>query len=95
MMQDIPVYGDNSWKKSKGSLAVSRGTKSRTLYMLHVTTFKDHAICVLAKQTSLSLWHCQLGHMSIFGMKVLSHLGYVPSLDYFKMFICEHCLYNK
>ena len=40
------VYGDNSWKISKGSLVVARGTKSKTLYMLHVTTVKDHVICV-------------------------------------------------
>ena len=48
------VYGDSSWKISKGSLVVARGTKSRILYMLHVTTVKDHVICV-AKQSNLSL----------------------------------------
>ena len=33
--------------------------------------------------------------MSIFGMKVLSRLGYVPSFNNFDMSICEHCLYGK
>ena len=40
------VYCDNSWKISKGSLVVARCTKSGTLYMLHVTTVKDHVIYV-------------------------------------------------
>ena len=40
------VFGDNSWKITKGSLVVARGSKSGTLYMLHVITFKDHVICV-------------------------------------------------
>ena len=88
------VYGENSWKISKGSLVVARGTKSGTLYMLHVTTVKDHVICVV-EYPNLSLWHRWLGHMSIFGMKVLSHLGYVPCFNYSDMSICEHCLYGK
>ena len=62
------VYGDNSWKISKGSLIVARGTKSSTLYMLHVNSVKDHVICEV-EQASLSLWHRRLGHMSIFGVK--------------------------
>ena len=70
------IYGDNSWKITKGSLVVAKGTKSRTLYMPHITIAKDHVICV-TKQISLSLWHCQLGHMSNFGIKTLSHFGYV------------------
>ena len=88
------VYGDNSWKISKGSLVVARDTKSMTLYMLHVTTNKDHVIYV-AEQPNLSLWHCRLGHMSISGMKVLSCLGYVLGFNYSNMSICEHCLYGK
>ena len=40
------VFGDNSWKITKGSLVVARGTKSGTLYMLHVSTIRNHVICV-------------------------------------------------
>ena len=88
------MYGDNSWKISKGSLVVARGTKLGTLYMLHVTTVKDHVICVV-KQPNLSLWHCRLGHVSQNGMKVLSHLGYVLGFNFSDFSICEHCLYGK
>ena len=77
------VFGDNSWKVTKGSLVVARGSKSSTLYMLHVTTVKDHVLCV-GEQPSVSLWHRQLGHMSKFGTKTLSHLGYVHGLKFFR-----------
>ena len=40
------VFGDSSWKITKGSLVVARGSKSGTLYMLHVSTVKNHVICV-------------------------------------------------
>ena len=62
--------------------------------MLHVTNVKDHVICV-AKQPSVSLWHCRLGHMSESGMKTLSHLGYVLGFNFLDMSFCEHCLYGK
>ena len=70
------------------------GSKFGTLYMLHVTIVKDHIICVV-KQPSVSLWHHWLGHMSKFGMKMFSCLGYVPSFNFLDMSICEHCLYGK
>ena len=33
--------------------------------------------------------------MSIFGMKCLSHLGYVPGFNFSEIFVCKHCLYGK
>ena len=60
------IYGDNSWKIFKGSLQVAKGTKSGSLYTLHVSSIKDHVI-LAAKQPSLSLWHRWLGHMSVNG----------------------------
>ena len=48
------VFGDSSWKITKGSLVVARGLKSGTLYMLHVSNVKKNVICV-AKQLSVSL----------------------------------------
>ena len=41
------VYDDNSWKITKGSLVIVKGTNSRTLYMLHETTAKDHVVGVI------------------------------------------------
>ena len=88
------TFGDNSWKITKGSLVVARGMKSGTLYMLHVTTVKDHVICV-AEQPSVSLWHRRLGHMSKYAMKELSRSGYLPGFNFSDFSICEHCLYGK
>ena len=87
------VFGDSSWKITKGSLVVARGSKSGTLYMLHVSTVKNHVICV-TEQPSVSLWHRRLGHMSQSVMKMLSCFGYVPGFKFFYFSICEHCFYD-
>ena len=42
----MTTFGDRSWKITKGSFIVAHGTKSGTLYMLHVSTVKNHVICV-------------------------------------------------
>ena len=49
----------------------------------------------VAKLPKVSLWHSQLGHMSVRGMEELSHLGYIPSLKFSEMKNCEHCIYGK
>ena len=73
---------------------VAHGSKSGTLYMLHVSNVKNHVICVI-EQPSVSLWHRRLGHMSQKGMKILSRSGYVPGFDFSDFSFCEHCLYGK
>ena len=73
---------------------VARGVKSSTLYMLHVSSVKDHVICV-TEQPNVSLWHRWLGHMSKKGMEKLSRLGYVPAFCFSDFQVCEHCLYGK
>ena len=88
------MFGDHSWKISKGSLVIARGDKSGTLYMIHVSSVKDHVICV-TEQPSTSLWHRRLGHMSRKGMEILSRSGYVPGFIFSNFQFCEHCLYGK
>ena len=88
------VFGDSSWKITKGSLVVARGSKCGTLYMLHVSNVKANVICV-TEQPSVSLWHRRLGHLSQSGMKILSRFGYVPGFNFSDFSICEHCLYGK
>ena len=68
--------------------------KSSTLYVLHVSSFSKNVICI-AKQPSVSLWHCWLGHMSKAGMQVLSHFGFILGLNFLDFSICEHCMYGK
>ena len=85
------IFGESSWKITKGSLVVACGAKSRTLYMLHVSNIKSHVIYVI-EQPTVSLWHRWLGHMSQKGMKILSHFGYLPAFNFSDFSICEHCL---
>ena len=90
------VFGDSSWKITKGSLVVARGSKSGTLYMLHVSTVKNHVICV-TEQPSVSLWHRRLCHMSQSGMKILSRFGHVLAFTIFLIFLFVNivCMVNK
>ena len=75
------MFGDCSWKISKGALQIARGLKSSTFYVLHVSKFSNNVICI-AKQPSVSLWHRWLGHLSKAKMQVLSWFGYIPCLDF-------------
>ena len=43
----VTVFGNNTWKISKGSLTIAHGVKSGNLYMLHVSSVKHHVINVI------------------------------------------------
>ena len=88
------VFGDSSWKITKGSLVVARGSMCGMLYMLHVSNVKANVICV-TEEPSVSLWHRRLGHFSQSKMKILSRFGYVLGFNFFDFSVCEHCLYGK
>ena len=75
-------------------MTVAHGVKSGSLYMLHVSSV-EHNVINITEQLSVPLWHCQLGHMSPSGMKVLSCYGYLPGFNFFDLFVCEHYLYGK
>ena len=79
------TFGDNSWKITKGSLVVAIGTNSGTLYMLHVSTVKDHVICV-TEQPSVSLWHRRLGHMSQIGNERIVSFWLFAWFQFFRSF---------
>ena len=40
----VTMFGNNTWKISKGSMTVAHGVKSRSLYMLHVSSVKNNVI---------------------------------------------------
>ena len=90
----VIVFGNNSWKISKGSLIVTISIKSGSLYTLHVSEVKNHVINVI-EQPSVSLWHHRLGHMSKKGMEILSRSGYLPGFSFHDFKFCEHCVYGK
>ncbi|MCO5593894.1 hypothetical protein L7F22_047913 [Adiantum nelumboides] len=90
----VTVFGNSAWKISKGSMIVTHGSKSGTLYTLHVLEVKNHLINVI-EQPSVSLWHRRLGHMSKKGMEILSRSGYLPGFSFHNFEFCEHCVYGK
>ena len=90
----VTVFGNNTWKISKGSMTIARGVKSGSLYMLHVSGVK-HNVINITEQPSVSLWHRRLGHMSKKGMEILSRFGYLPGFSCHDFEFCEHCLYGK
>ena len=52
-------------------------------------------VIYITKQPNTSLWHSRLAHMSLKGMEMLSHLGYLPALNFSDFSVCEHCIYGK
>ena len=62
--------------------------------MLHVSSVKNHVIAI-TEQSSLSLWHRRLGHLSQKGMKILSRSCYILDFNFFDFSVCEHCLFGK
>ena len=75
-------------------MQIARRVKTSTLYVLHVSKFRNNIICI-SKQPSVSLWYRWLGHMSKAGMQVLSCCGYILGLNFSYFSVCEHCLYGK
>ena len=73
---------------------IIKGSKSDTLYPLHVYSVSDH-VDAISRQSSVSLWHGHLAHMSEIGMKIDSHLGYLPFLGYAAFEHCDECLYHE
>ena len=90
----ITVFGNNTWKISKGSMTVAHGVKPGSLYMLYVSGV-NHNVFNIIERPNVSLWHRRLGHMSKKGMEILSRSDYLPGFSFHDFEFCEHCLYGK
>jgi len=86
------VFGDGSWKITKGNLVVARGSKNGTLYATSIQ--KDIVAAVDSDRDSI-LWHRRLGHMSEKGMKLLASNEKLPNLKHVQIGLCEDCVYGK
>jgi len=56
------LFSRDSWKLSKGSMIVARGTKFSNLYLTHAKIIKD--VHVVESVEKVELWHKRLCHMS-------------------------------
>ena len=56
------LFSRDSWKLTKGSMIIARGTKCSNLYLTHAKIIKDVHVIESAKK--VELWHKRLCHMS-------------------------------
>ena len=84
-------------KVSKGLLVVMKGVKDKSLYLLQGSTVIGMAATVaeLGKNSSVSLWHKWLGHVSERGLHELEKQGLFGSEKLGGLDFCEHCVYGK
>ncbi|WVZ89176.1 hypothetical protein U9M48_035612 [Paspalum notatum var. saurae] len=87
--------GDRVLKVSKGSLI---DLKSANLYRLRSTTITSDVAVIsnsLSNFDATNFWHMRLGHMSEFGLQVLSKRGLLDGHSIRKLKFCEHCVFGK
>ena len=86
------VFNNESWKVTKGTMVVARGTKTRTLY---VNSSCRSIMTVADDSVSSDLWHYRLGHMSEKEMKMLHSDGKLQGLKEVDHNLCEGCIFGK
>ena len=80
------VFNNGSWKVTKGAMVVTRGKKTRTLY---VNSNCRSTIADTDDSVTSDLWHYKLGHMSEKGMKMLHSDGKLQGLKEVYHNLCE------
>ncbi|GJX78208.1 retrovirus-related pol polyprotein from transposon TNT 1-94 [Tanacetum coccineum] len=82
-----------SWTLKDVSLAVARGNKRGSLYMVEVPS--DGINAAIDGMGNAALWHQRLGHMSEKGMKILASKGRIPDLQKAVVGFCKPCVLGK
>ena len=59
-------------------MVYAKGSKIDTLYHLIALDVVEHSLVNETELPNISLWHGQLGHMSVKGMETLARFGYLP-----------------
>ena len=85
--------GDGKWKLTKGSLVVARGKMCCTLYKTYGKICKSELNAV--EESSPSLWHRRLGHMSEKGLQMLAKKSLIPVAKGNSLDSCDYCLFGK
>ncbi|CAN1807780.1 Retrovirus-related Pol polyprotein from transposon TNT 1-94 [Linum perenne] len=88
----VTTFNHETWKVSRGAMAVARGSMQGTLYM---TNGACGSIAVAASKEDPNLWHQRLGHMSEKGLKVMLKQGKLEGLQSIDIDLCESCIYGK
>lgn len=88
------VFAGGSWKLLKGSMLVTKGSKTGTLYYLRCKALPGKFLAVAEISSHLELWHKRLSHISQKGIDVLSSLKRVD-VKGTKLDFCNDCVYGK
>ncbi len=88
------LFERGSWKMTKGSRLIVKGTKKGTLYCLHGKALKGKFIALAEIDSHMELWHNRLGHMSQKGLSKLCNLKKLDAKGS-KLDFCNECQYGK
>ena len=80
-------------KRGGRLLVIEKGDMVGTLYLCPHNT--DYSIYVASMETSATLWHHRLGHMSEKGMQILHSRKLLPDLKQVSLEFCENCVYGN
>jgi GAG-pre-integrase domain len=83
----------------KEALSIMKGKRVRTLYFLQGSTITGSTTISNSGPTSnmdvTKLWHIKLGHMSEWGMTILSKRGLLCDQCTSRLEFCEYYLFDK
>mgnify|MGYP000016945791 CR=1 FL=1 len=88
------LFERGSWKMTKGSRLIVKGTKKGTLYCLHGNAISGKFIALAEVHSHMELWHKRLGHMSQKGLTRLCNLKKLYA-NGTKLDFCNECQYGK
>ena len=86
-------FGNDRWKLTKGMMVVVRGEVCCTLYKTLGKICKNGLN--VATDSSPTLWHMRLDHMSEKGLKILAKKKSIPFTKGTLLNPCDYCLLGK
>ncbi|RVW83457.1 Retrovirus-related Pol polyprotein from transposon TNT 1-94 [Vitis vinifera] len=73
------TFRDSQWKLTRGSMAIAKGNKSSSLYLMQARVI-DSSINAVDDDSTFELWHNRLGHMSEKGLMILAKKNLLSSM---------------
>ena len=88
------LFSGDSWKLTKGSMVVGRGSKHSTLYITQAKIVRD-VVHAAEFVDGTDLWHKRLCHMSEKGMSTLARKNMLSGIRKTHLQKCSHCFAGK
>ena len=83
-------FSKGIWKLNKGTMVVAKGEVCCALYKTQGKICKNGLNA--AADSSPSLWHKRLGHMSEKGLQILAKKNFIPFAKGTLLYPCDYCL---